>query len=292
MEIPMLRKSVSLVKGSALVLSAALSAAALAAAAPAATTSTAQKTSLLDKIQVNFAGTYYGPGLSNISAASPDATSLSGNGVQNLDSTLMAGYKLTDNIVAGPVLAFKLMPMGKEGVGDAGVGLKDPFLRAIHGKVYSKGNLNLSMDLRAYLPVTAGSQKATKQFGIRSSQNLSYEIPNTRLTLISSTFVRAWLYGSQMLDGSNSDLEIVFSPNLNYQFSPKVAATLWVDLLQLTHTMGDPTANLANSAIDIQPGVNWDVTQNFSLQPYLNFYPGVLDFEHSSVGLNISARLL
>lgn len=270
-----MKKQSKAVWGLALVGALSLNAA-QAATNTSATSAAEVAPSLKDKLNISDTSYIYGPGAASIAkgdiSKQPNTDGSLGDAVQ-AENVIAVYYKASPAVKLGPVADIKLNIDAKKPVDFAAA-----WLAVKHGSVYTNGNFALSGDLRFYAPV-AGSLIT----GIRSSQNMDYQVPNTRLTISNYTTIRA-----NANRGLAPKFQFTLSPYLNYQISPKVAATLWTDVVQLT-----AMNTITNEDLDIQPGMNFEISPNFSLNPYLNIRPAAADLLGStSINVTITATLL
>ncbi len=243
--------------------------------------------SLIDSLTLAYAAQYFGPSITNPTYATSDATN-DGNltDTQNLDNTFLGGYKLTPHSEILGNFRFVLETYTKNQVQD--LKIRDPWISYRDRKFYSNGPFNVNLDVRLIFPVAPNS-RGNLNTGIRSTQIATYSVPSTRLTLGTFTFVRANVLRGDVTGLPNASFN--FSSFANYQMLPTVGATLWSDIVQIDYWFGN---DIENYAIPVSPGVNWDVTPNFSLNPMLTFYPFANEpsWEKTTIGLFISARIL
>jgi hypothetical protein len=103
--------------------------------------------------------------------------------------------------------------------------------------------------------------------------NLLYDVPKTKLTLGLYSYVTAYIPGPNVAE-THRTLKLIMAPNANYQITKSFAATVWVDAIQVirkNHT--GFFSGMNNPDMDIEPGVNWDINQYLSFNPFLNIYP-------------------
>lgn len=112
---------------------------------------------------------------------------------------------------------------------------------------------------------------------VTAAGNFTYDM-TSRLSLAAYTYLRGYVPSA----GNNTrSYRFVVAPNANYQLTPTVAATLWIDLIDLRRNNGfsnsSPffsTSGLHNAESDIEPGINWDIVPGrLSVNPQINIYP-------------------
>ncbi|MBC7693575.1 MAG: hypothetical protein H7222_17550 [Methylotenera sp.] len=259
-----------------------------AAHADTTTTSTATAPSvqprLIDKLTLSYYGAYFGPSLSDMNANTPGNTP-EDDGLQRIENTITAGYKVTPDVLVGAAFNFNEMPTR-----GTGLQLKDPYLKISNSKAYHNGNFNVYADLRSYAGVTDASKAKGLVAAFRPNQNITYDIG--RLTVGSYSFVKAFVYDSRGA-GSNPIYSLVEAPYANYKLTETVSATMWIDLVQLTHKHGPAGfLSMTNDPVDVEPGINWDITPKISINPYINIFPEHASLRSSSIGLIVAAKAL
>ena len=262
-----------------------ISAAALAETTPATSTTT-EAPKLIDKVTASFYGSFMGPSLGDPNALQPKVDGSRGTTKQRMDSSLMAGYKLTPQVkVTGSYNFFYYPVMGHDIV------MKDPHISVSHNKLYDKNGLNLTADLRTYLPfTTASSTTNDMKIGVRSTQLLTWEIPNSRWTVGTWTYVKSNVLGSghTVVEDLPPDWILYYAAHSEFKIKPNLQAT-WYWEADHAHALG---GGWDNEDSDMGIGVNWDVTSKISLNPYVQIYPGHLRMNSSQFGMIISAAFL
>lgn len=229
--------------------------------------------SFLERAVLSFKGVLAGPSL---------GTSVKRNPA--FDSTLKIGYTLAPDVVAGIALNADIIPTAQ-----GGASLKPPHLLIEHANLYRRGDFRWNGDLRLYLPVGDRAAFNATQCGLRTTQTVTYRI-TPRLELSSENAVRFWAFGNGG-SGGRSDVEVRISPNATYRFSNTVAATLWSDLINLDHPLA-AAPGLVPRLANLQPGMRFDFGRSLTLNPYLNFIPGNLSVDSTTVGLVLNARMI
>lgn len=240
---------------------------------------------LKDKLVLNYWGAYNGPALQGASAYTPSSQSGRGD-AQNLDGYVTLGYKPADTLMTGVAIPFLYEPTAA----GRGIVMKDLFLRVARSKVIDRQRLHLDLSGRLYLPTTAESRAIGYLAGIRAEQNLTYDLPNSALKLGSYSYVKVNQYQGQGSGGT--PLTFYVAPYANYKLSPSVTATLWTDVVQLKQARGNRFLDMKNDPIDVQPGVNWDVSENVSVNPYINLFPENLSLKTASLAMIVTAKAL
>lgn len=244
----------------------------------------AERKSVLDKAVVSFKGVYAGPSL-----GSPNGYTADGKGVlnkkgQTLDSTLKLGYTVGPDLVAGVGINFDLLPFANQGAS-----LKAPHLLLESKNIVTTKTFKWTGDLRFYLPVGDRAAMNATRFGARTTQTISYKL-TPALSIASENMIRAWSFDS-FGTGSRSDFEVRVSPFASYQFSDAWSATLWSDLLMMDHPLG-ATGGLQPRLANLQPGVRWDISRAVNINPFVNFLPGNMSIDTTTLGFVLNARLI
>lgn len=241
--------------------------------------------SLKERIALNYWGVFAGPSLSrSISPRfNPSISGEPGDPI-GVDGYITAGYRPAKNLMVGLGVPFLYQPVDPS----EKLIMKDLFVRFSRKKLISYGKLNMSLGARVFLPTTQVARDRAFTGGLRVEQDTTYDITD-RLQLATYTFFRGNVYGEQA-NGAGNPLTIYAAPYLTYKMSNSLSLTLWCDLIQYKSTRNKEP--MKNDPVDIQPGISWDVTENISLNPYVNFYPGNLSWESSSVGMILSATAL
>lgn len=251
-----------------------------AAETPAATI---ESQSVIDRIKVKFWSNYSGPQLA--APTSRSTTDHFGNKTdQNADDLLTAGYQITPGLRLGVGFPFNFLPLGSDVLQ-----LKPIYVGVLDAKLYESGPFSVHADFRFYTPIGEVARAQDVLSGFRTTQVSLYKA-TSNLTLGAVTYFRVWAYGANG-SGFRKDLEIYFSPFANYRLTQTLYATLWTDVLQLGNQHGKP-GSFSNLPIDVQPGIRWDITPAFSVNPYLNITPAKLRADNINVGLVVNATLL
>ncbi len=229
-----------------------------------------------------------GPSVDNpASLRAPD------DSVMTLDTVLSAGYKITPEITAGVFGEVVLQPFLQRDYT-----FSDPAVKLSHSKLISSGTFNLATDLRVYPGLLGSTRNKDQYFAWRTTQNMNYEIPGTRLTVGSVSYIRQYVMGPQGAAVGSSgkpstDFLGYWGPNVNYQLTPKVALTALYELYPV-HKLGGGFGLASISQgypMDFEPGVSIDVTDTFNVSPFLNIYPTDAKLANTTVNVTVVAKL-
>lgn len=259
----------------------------------AGVTATAEK-SLYDKIAEKYALSYYGiyrgPGLTALGKSTQPADPSQSEdtiGPQSLESYITTGYRFNKDTLLGVSGHFIYFPMGEASGAKQTFQMLDPSLMLSRANVVDTGNLKLKLLMYAALPLTSGDilQRQKLATSIGPTAVLSYDVPHTQLNLGVYAYVKGYIPTAEATNARS--YYIYVAPNATYALGKKVQATLWIDLLQAEKKMG--TA-LSNYWVDIEPGINWDITSFLSFNPILNFYPGAPTLANTSIQAILVAK--
>jgi hypothetical protein len=264
------------------------------AAQASATSVSSASPSIAEKITVSYLGVFYGgPVNAPVSAMQPDAAtgSLSQeNGAAPIfmKHYIRPYYKLSDNITAGPVVYWKTI-YGK------GAELQDCDVRVSHSKFLTLGNFNMAADVRLAPPTSKASQDKNAIGYVLSKQIMTYDVPETKLTVGVTTYGLARAHGVAPSDvklaESRKDFELYVGPNVSYQLTPTVA-------LQALYEAGashNLNGGMVSDGTDFEPGVSWDILPSLNFNPYLDFKtdPGVgVRADNTTIGAVLSYKFL
>lgn len=254
------------------------------------TTTAATVPSVVDRMIFSYYGVYSGPSITNPTEATIDGGTLTE--VQNLDSTLTGGYKIKENLRLTFNHRFVIKPTLWMNEQQGGYRNRDPWITLANPALVHTGGLNVSADIRAYIPAVSS---ARMMGAIRLTQTTTYDIPKTRLSLGIYTIERANMLTDVGAAGDMENFFLDFSPFANYQLTPTLAATFWADVVQATYsTVGGPklAQGWANAQIPVYFGVGWDITPSVNLNPQFTVFPATATLETTTVGAVLSARLL
>ncbi|MCM2279430.1 MAG: hypothetical protein NDJ89_15250 [Oligoflexia bacterium] len=147
--------------------------------------------------------------------------------------------------------------------------IRDPFLRISHNSLINTDRVNLYADLRFHFPVTTISRQNDLLAGVQSFQSLSWQPGGSPVAFTLFGSVRYNYFGRQ---GYGNDLEVYLAPYMAYQLRHNLALTLLYEM-EGSHFFGDAPGAFRNHGPDLEPGISWEVTPSFVINPYLNIFP-------------------
>ena len=256
-------------------------------AEPAGTTT--ESISVFQKVKARYWTKYNGSPVADIgSRYTTSSFGETGKQAQSGDNLLTLGYQMNSTFRPGVGLPFQFQPISHNPLW-----LKPPYVGLTDFTILETGPFSVHGDARLYLPIGDMASFQEIKTGLRTSQLALYRVPNSNWLLGSSSYVRSYRY-AEFQPGVHgeyrSDFEIYFSPFASYRMTDKLAAMVWVDLLQLSHKFGT-TEPLVNLPVDIQPGIVWTVAEGVSVNPYLNFIPSALRLDNINWGVVVMAAL-
>jgi hypothetical protein len=249
---------------------------------------------IAEKAAINYYGSFRGPQLRDLgNAAQPDTqgTPNTDNPI-SLESKLTTGYKLNKDTVVGVLTHFFYYPVGYPIGTGQNIQMYDPGFIFRKSNLIQKNGFNVSTRVVANLPLFAADMLVSQNLATSITPALitTYEIPRIPITLGIFSYLRGYIPTPHSIPG-HSTYEIYIAPNASYQFSKSVAATLWVDLIQVSRKEGTPFfTGMDNAMMDVEPGIMWDITKNISINPILNIYPSNMSLAATSIQANLIAN--
>jgi len=242
----------------------------------------AAEPSLYDKLSeraaLSYFGVYRGGALSDLGSAvnptatgSPDLTS-----PQGVESLITTGYKINKNLMLGAITHFTYYPFLNPIGSDTRFQMLDPILMLSQSDIINRNGFKLSARLHVFLPLSKDDILLQQHLATAISPTLiiNYDVPHSSLSLGIYGYVRGYIPNGDANADANS-YKLYAAPNASYQISRTLAATLWVDLVQAVRTQNTGfISGMQNGPVDIEPGINWDITKNISINPVINIYPG------------------
>ncbi len=240
-------------------------------------------------VGISYSGIYDGGQLSNpLNAQSPTGTDAMG-GAQRLRNVVYIGYRATDELSFGPRIEFHYkLTQGQS------MSLQDFAVKAEKSNLIKTSNFNLWADLRAYLPTTDASKAFGIVTGIRSTQIASYNLPGTRWSLSTMSYLWANTFNTHsVVDGEyRGNLEYYIAPSIQYQLNSKLAF-VWTYEMGGKNKLGESIAYMIPDVSDLQTGISYDFSGNFNLSPFVEIYPSQnITINNAKLGMYITAKLI
>ncbi len=232
---------------------------------------------LSEKTSLSYYGYYRGGPIGDLgNSLQPGVDgNLDESSPQSVENFVMSGIKLNRDLCVGVTWHFNYFMMGNPVGTGQDLQMLDPLLTLVHNNILDRNGFKLSGKLLTALPISSadGLKPNHMVTYIQPQLNGTYSIPHTDLTLGLFTYIRGYIHSAHTPDDARS-YKLYVAPNANYQLSRTVAFTLWVDLVQATRNGRTGfISGIQNPVADIEPGINWDITPNISLNPILNIYP-------------------
>ena len=232
------------------------------------TTSLKSETAL-DHIGVTYFGIFSGPSVGTPNRFQPDSQgALDPTSPQQLESFLTTGYKWDNgNKLVGAVADFIYTPFNGQDLM-----MKDPAFKIGDKKLWTLGGVTDNADLRIFAPTSAAAVKGKEITAFQTLHIVSYDVPHSRLSLGTYFVAKLSLYQD---GGSGKAFQLYLGPNASYQLSKTVQATLLYEV-NAKHMYGSNVGfwDMSRDGTDLEPGINWDITPNFSINPFLNINSG------------------
>lgn len=242
--------------------------------------------SLTDKIELNLWSNTHGPSIGTPNSLIPVATGVAPKGSDSTsyqdivyaENVITTGWKFTPEKSAEfNTDIFTYFGQGKNPE------LVNSYASIRDRKLFKTAGINHDVMLRMYVPTAV--HQAYQVPGLITApalvDNATYDVGNWTLGLWQRY---RWYFTTS---ASSIQWTIDWAPNANWQFSKKVAATLWIDAIQLSQKKG---SGVINQYMDIEPGINWDITPKIAVNPYLNLYPQSLTANATSINVLLTAH--
>ena len=244
------------------------------------------KPRLSDHFTADYLGLFTGGALSDPGASYSPGPDGKPNPAtpQQVENYVSGYYKISDTVKVGPRAHFYYSPVqGKN------ITMLDPLLQITDTNLYSRGNFKLSGYARAYLPVTAESTATGRQIQFRFLLNPNYEIPHTRFTVGVYSYAQPASYSGY--NATNTTFATYLAPYVYYQLTRTVSITSLYEMAAVRMQRQGDLTSFNNGGTDFEPGVNWDISPNFSINPYLNFYTGnQISMDSTSINMLIVGK--
>jgi hypothetical protein len=244
------------------------------------------KPRLRDHFTADYLGLFTGGSLSNPGGSYSPGTDGKPNPAtpQQVENYVSASYKISDTLKVGPRAHFYYSPVQAKNIT-----MFDPLLQITSTDLYSRGNFKLSGYARAYIPVTAESTDAGRQIQLRFLLNPNYDIPHTRFT--TGFYAYAQPASFSRFSEKNTTFTAYLAPYLNYQLTRTVSITSLYEMAAVRAQRQGDLTSFNNGGTDFEPGVNWDVSPNISINPYLNIYTGnQISMDSTSINMLIVGK--
>lgn len=249
--------------------------------------STAQASSfystLKEKVTATYFGQFMGPSLGAPSRLQNDgwdkAVNDSDHDIQ-LYNSFGLGYKFAPDWAAGTSIRSEWRMTTGQG---QDLTLLDPRPYVSRANIINANGWNLKGVFYVEAPASLASQKKGTIAAPTLYTELFYTPPGSRLTVGTYAWFRTYFYSKS---GTSRDLRAYIGPNASYKLSRTVAATLLWEL-EAERKRGQAINEWDNNAQDLQPGIAWDITDKWNVNPYLNMFPGGRFLSADNIGLGV-----
>jgi hypothetical protein len=230
---------------------------------------------LIQKTTLSYYGIYRGAPLADLTNSlqpTPKGILDPGN-PQSVESLVTFGYRFSPDLTFNAIAHFYYFPIGNPAGTGHSIQMLDPMLMIQRTNVINRNGFRLSARLYFQLGTSQADLKGSNLLAsVTPTVIVNYEVPGTKLTIGAYSYFRAYIPSPDAAPNSPT-YKIVIAPNANYPLSSTVAATLWVDFVQATRFGGSGfISGLTNPLMDIEPGISWDISKYFSINPVINIY--------------------
>ncbi|MDR3607289.1 MAG: hypothetical protein P4M08_07910 [Oligoflexia bacterium] len=212
----------------------------------------------------NYYGILYGPSVSDPSSfQSTTGGQRDPNRPVFVKNFLTAGFNISDHVAAAATGWWNYIP-----VQGGDMFMQDPSVRLAYNDIVHTNHFNWYGDIRGYIPISKPSRQTDLRGGYQTFHYLSYILPNAPVTFGSYFAARYNQFGAH---GSGDDLQLYLAPALSYQSSPTLALVALYEFSE-NHAYGAKPFAMYNDGTVFEPGVEWNVAQSLTLNPYFYIY--------------------
>lgn len=238
---------------------------------------------LLDKTSFSYFAFATGPAVTRFSNYGIDGSTGKDGGAVGTANQFRANVALNDSgLYIGPFITATFQPT----VGRA-LTLTDSGFRVGHTSLIKNSEFSWSADARFLAPISERSIGRDVFMNLQSTHNMQYSPAGSRMTYGIFTSIMKSFLGP---NGSKSDLDIYFGPNITYKASETISYTTYFELYPY-HDLGDDMATFKSAPFDINPMVNFQVNKVLTLSPGVIYYPSLGTFDSLSYMAYIFAAL-
>jgi hypothetical protein len=176
-----------------------------------------------------------------------------------------------------------------QGIPSGEVTPRDPFLKISKANIVRSGNFSWYGDFRVHLPITAESRANDLWVGMQSFHYLGWE-PGAAGTGLSLS-ARYNQFGGE---GQGDEWELYAAPNAFWNILPRLAFNLLLEW-GAGRPFGDTSNLLLSNGLDLEPGLNWRLSDGLLINPYLSLPLDQTSRDLSggaSLGMTLSWQLL
>ncbi len=271
-------------------------------------------------VDLSYTGWFYGPDLATPTAANTATDSFTDLSDTKAQDPLSARHYLTvakslnKNFTLSGTLDFRTVFTDPGSSNARGFYWKDCFVKLGHSGLaemnLSGNSIKLVGDVRYYAPTSKGARDNNTVGAFRLSLNPSIQFGKSIFSISTVNYVKGWAQtrgttpithdadGNVTKDGGSLPLlELYTGPQINAQFTSSINGFILYEAIATKYNntragnINWTSDNAAGSFVtDVEPGIEFAVTKNIAITPYLNWYPA-LPITHSSMNLQLSASL-
>lgn len=269
----------------------------IAAGTSTASGMTVKKSSFKDKIKLGVLVEFYGPSVTDpFSGHQPDPRtgySQAADNPQELDTTLILGYKFNSNInlTLNPMFASYAHPYDRSKDGKIFAFSENyTSLRLNVGKFAKVGKLTWNGDFRVYPQF--GDAGRTTPIYLRSGQNLMYSL-TPKITLAAYNTLRYYRRTEAVKASSLTAFELrsTIVPAFEYQISDGFVGSLSYNMdIHREIASGDIVGTANGPYFEI--GAIVDASKSVNINPYIDIYKNSANIEAWQFGANVAFTIL
>jgi len=245
-------------------------------------------TSFKNKLNVTYFGQFSGPSIGDPNNTVPTQDLSSGGDNVSLYNSIGIGYKFSPTFKAGinPRFLWEML---------RGTGQDLSFLNvrvfAKLSNIITTDQFNVSSTVNSELPTSLAASRSNLLTAPALYFTGSFTPRNFKELEIGTTvMLRTYFYSDDSTGKRN--FQGYAGPAITYKFNSKLHATALYELIG-NHISGRDLNDWDSGGSWIQPGIIWNVSDNWSFNPYIQIYPaGHLNSDTTSLGLYISGTLL
>jgi hypothetical protein len=166
--------------------------------------------------------------------------------------------------------------------------LRDPFVKISKANIVQFGSFSWYGDFRVHLPVTAESRANDLWVGMQSFHFFGWE-PGPA----GAGFAFSARYNQFGGEGQGDDWELYAAPSVFWNVLPELAFNLLLEW-GAGRPFGENSNLLLSNGLDIEPGLNWRISEMVLLNPYVTIPLDQTSLDLSggtSVGMTVSWQL-
>jgi hypothetical protein len=266
---------------------------------------TQPKARSVKRLSLSLTSFYYGPPIGELGSKETAASRAGYTLGLSIQNQLALRYRLSPALSVIPVFDFEyqLTDPHNAGANEGFVLSYDSYIKLRHSKLTdaqsSAGRFTLGGDVRYYVPTSEFSRANDSPGSVRATLTPHFQFKRSRFSIGMLTFARYWIQTQtyQVPTRFNPvrskttplpQLTLYAGPQVTYDVTDRVAAWLLFEGYLTIDTIGVTSAERpGRSLYDIEPGVDFQVTRQIYVSPYLNWYTNQ---PLSTVSLNITAR--